>query len=1139
MTVTPPKPIINTAITIPQNEASRPSPINTAIAAAAATIFSSTPPSPLTPIMQQSLLKIDSEITTIIEAAKKGGTSIFPKDEVKKALKQKIGAMRTELERIKKEMTDFEALVCLRHELSDLIQVPSVLFGKEKMELLNLLIEVLEIDPIVNETADGVPETMIKINASLDPKEIQTLKISFQTLLNRTFSAAVELFLHHYRKGYWNALTEQQKKAFIDNQNSLDDINKQENPNLKFAFLLALEASKRLVSDKSGFVEFFDRLTNFATALGKAYSTDLSGFVTEFKAAFQGLDDKLEKRWYKALFEVRFQIQRDPEKKTPHLKDKIKAIQAILLTKQTTECWEFNFGVLDILERLVFNSHEERLIEVSLFGQSILNPITKSSTSNTTRLPGVVDFIELDAEKAKEPLASKASGLCSFLINKLLASREGRETLLDYYHRAKKKEQILKNKKVIKILEKIIPRDSTKWLEEVSSSKIKPTKLAAPYLTIQPASKSHFEPIPEATIAIFMKALSGGDDKLASSMLLKTPDLIYAKDSKKNTAIIVAAGSGNLKLCEMLKKCQTIFTGENSRNAVHSAAAAGHPRIVNYLSKLVKSQLNAKDADGKTPIMLAAENGHDDVVGDLLTNPDVSFKDTDHLGRGILHLAASKGQIKVITVLIIDLVSKRKLDINSRDSSGNTPLLLAAASGHSEMCRLLLRDTEAQHTAQNYDSYSALHLGAENRHLQIVQQFSLYPELINVKTKSGKTALMLGVEADDKAICENIFQTTTDHFAVNNDGLNALHIASKEGKTAIVELFSTNKKLIDARTKDGHTALTLSAQHGKIASWEVLLLSDANPKVEYSLKVCDVYKNFVKLRSAIESTPLMIAASLGKSEMCSTLLEAGAVPGDIDPNGWNAVHFAAVFGFKQVLRNVLFKDKSLLTSKLVSGLTPLMLTAEKGFHESFEMLSRDFNDRYEVCDEDGWNAAHYAANNGREEVIRLFPENAEFLNKANKVGATPLMLSVLSNKPGATIELIKRGVDSNWKDNFGNNVLHLSCLQGITDEVRVLSKYESLRNAQNKSGSTPLMLAKQVEFDIILESKPDLEKKNIQGYNVLHCACQNGELEKVIKILGVNKKLASIPTDCGKTPLQIAKGNNFDAICQELIKADG
>lgn len=137
---------------------------------------------------------------------------------------------------------------------------------------------------------------------------------------------------------------------------------------------------------------------------------------------------------------------------------------------------------------------------------------------------------------------------------------------------------------------------------------------------------------------------------------------------------------------------------------LHLAAFSGVEPLV---TALLGPQLNAEDSAGRTPLSLAAEQGHVDVVMSLLKAGAHVNTDGSKYRTPLGH-AAERGYKEVVRCLL-----EEKADIDRKDSTERTPLALAAIGGHHAVLELLL-EGGADIEARDFWGRTPLALAARN-----------------------------------------------------------------------------------------------------------------------------------------------------------------------------------------------------------------------------------------------------------------------------------------------------------------------------------------------------------------------------------------------------------------------------------------
>ena len=194
-----------------------------------------------------------------------------------------------------------------------------------------------------------------------------------------------------------------------------------------------------------------------------------------------------------------------------------------------------------------------------------------------------------------------------------------------------------------------------------------------------------------------------------------------------------ASNLGLLVLLLLLPACRPASHGSpTDQKTLREAAMGGDLDTVKKVLSEVEKGFDVDAADpgsGSTALMLAAGNGHYEIMKLLLENGAYhGMDDTD--GRYPIHVAAWQGHLENVKYLVekgarITVTTKEKF----------TPLMLAAMAGQIEVCRWLL-DNGAEVDAVGPDGYTALMLAA-------------------AKEKAHTTKLLIDYGADLKHVADD------------------------------------------------------------------------------------------------------------------------------------------------------------------------------------------------------------------------------------------------------------------------------------------------------------------------------------------------------------------------------------------------
>ncbi|KAF0684812.1 hypothetical protein As57867_023162, partial [Aphanomyces stellatus] len=325
------------------------------------------------------------------------------------------------------------------------------------------------------------------------------------------------------------------------------------------------------------------------------------------------------------------------------------------------------------------------------------------------------------------------------------------------------------------------------------------------------------------------QACMEGHESVVTFLLAQSGCDINAKDGELYTPLMLVAWKGRLEIVQLLLErpdIHDINLGDNlGRSALHESCMEGHESVVTFLLAQSGCDINAKDGELSTPLMLAAWKGRLEIVQLLLERPDLhNINLGDNLGRSALHESCMEGHESVVTFLL----AQSGCDINAKDENRNTPLMLAAWKGRLEIVQLLLErpDIHDINLGGNLGR-SALHESCMEGHESVVT-FLLAQSGCDINANDGElsTPLMLAAWKGRLEIVQLLLERPDLHD-INlggNLGRSALHLACKEGHESVVTfLLAQSGCDINAKDENRNTPLMLAAWKGRLEIVQLLL----------------------------------------------------------------------------------------------------------------------------------------------------------------------------------------------------------------------------------------------------------------------------------------------------------------------------
>jgi ankyrin repeat protein len=652
---------------------------------------------------------------------------------------------------------------------------------------------------------------------------------------------------------------------------------------------------------------------------------------------------------------------------------------------------------------------------------------------------------------------------------------------------------------------------------------------------------------------------------------------INSQYSQGLTALMVAVQSGQCDLVSHLlsKNAVPTITDNRGYNLLMLAAEQGQRDMLTFLIEQHNMQIDARNEEGFTPLMLSVIHGQVEAFTNLVNaGADYNLRvQCNQCDSSLLMLAAGHGQNEIIN----NILSINDINIDEQNNEGMTALMIAAAAGQLDTLNFLLERGASLQITTIQDCTILMVASACNQPAMVKVLIDTHHVEINDQDKNGLTALMMAAINGSVEVIDVLLERNADRKLTDKDDCHALMHAAIQGEAeAITRLiggihtFDVNHACdshaleclfdkgmeVDFENNSKRTALMVAAMAGETQTVKQLIsygadvnkadlggytsLMHAIEADENNQAMFDILLNGgsnIEHKDNMGRTPLMIAVQKKKRTLYHKLIELGSDINAIDKNGNSLLMIA-------IINNQFYAVEHLLTFQFINvnvqnhqGKSALMLAVEKGNIPSVELFLSLAKTDLNIQDKKGQTALLMAVACGNEVIVNKLLDAKAQANIVDKQQNSPLIIATKNSKSEMVHQLLMAKANTGLIDNEGSTALMYAVNIANRNIIRMLLEAD-------EQSSLPLHDCHRV-IDIALKNKNHeiviflIDHTSHKPSTVLLKECQRayqhasglGLKDDVKTLTKIGLEHVYAADEKGLTPLMLAAiGNRFDLV---------
>ncbi|KAL2082558.1 hypothetical protein ACEWY4_022376 [Coilia grayii] len=608
-----------------------------------------------------------------------------------------------------------------------------------------------------------------------------------------------------------------------------------------------------------------------------------------------------------------------------------------------------------------------------------------------------------------------------------------------------------------------------------------------------------------------------------------------------------------------------VIEPRRGKGAMHLAAVANNTDMVGFLLSHGASP-DVQDKMGRTPVMLAAELGHDVMVS-LLVKSKANLNLLDEEGKGVLFFCIypTKRHMRCLQTVLqalpnvnnvsgagqhvlqlacaqadsclpmcFVLLEKGAHPDAADETTGRTALMEAARVGALDLAREILRKGANPNTLDK-QQFHAAHFAAEGGFFEIIRVLCAYGADVGTMNVAGDTPLHFAGRGGFAECCRFLSQRGCNPKLKNEEGLLPRQIAKeRRHKAAVKELKKAERLHSKLSRPSDRWALALYdwSQEHEAALRKAFEESGSCYKETASLEVFETVLQ--DLNAPIDQHQLhkLIIAHDRRREGLINLsdffkgvkyVQKAMVMSSYGPKkkkskkggkkGKKKGKFTLPFPICTLPSELLYRR--------ADGGPPTFMVEAYHHNTDKNRFSRDNPPQHPIEDDSAWYIDEpqkvfvnvtYCTRTGDMDSLRLAFQQGVPVDVKDRFYKTPLMTACAYGNYEVAQFLVKLGADVNAKDNFNWTPLHHACHAGQLDILELLVEAGAQVDTPALNGATPLMRAiescRPSCVDYLIKAGAKVNVKNKKEQNCLDIAWAYADL-RVVDL--VKAKMDSLP----------------------------